>query len=82
MPGEKEIDAKKLFGEDSVLHVQKPAGISTENLEDYYKRSFQEEEQRRIIRNEEMKEQGKNFLAFSIVIGAFFVIFVIFKGLF
>lgn len=46
MPGEKEIDAKKLFGEDSVLHVQKPAGISTENLEDYYKRSFQEEEQR------------------------------------
>ena len=46
MPGEKEIDAKKLFGEDSVLHVQKPAGISTENLEDYYKRSFQEEEQK------------------------------------
>ena len=46
MSGEKEIDAKKLFGEDSVLHVQKPAGISTENLEDYYKRSFQEEEQK------------------------------------
>ena len=46
MPGEKEIDAKKLSGEDSVLHVQKPAGISTENLEDYYKRSFQEEEQK------------------------------------
>ena len=43
---------------------------------------LQEEEQRRIIRNEEMKEQGKNFLAFSIVIGAFFVVFVIFKGLF